>query len=74
MKFTNCMKVNGELAMRFASEKARKLYNETDPLVVYEYETNVGKLYAYTGCLGNVEGLTFNQLVHDFEDIESQIE
>lgn len=67
MKFTTQMKVNGELAMHRASKKAQKFYFDTEPMAVYEYETDEGKLYAYDGCFGSKEGLTFEQLDDDLE-------
>lgn len=75
MRFTNRMKANGEMAMRTASEKARKFYDETDPLNVYEYEGKDGStLYAYTGCFGDREGLTFEELQEMFENLQTLVE
>ena len=42
MKFTNSMKVAGELAVRKMSDKARAFYNDTDQLVLYEHYDDEG--------------------------------
>ena len=42
MKYTNRMKVEGELAVRMMSDKAREFYHGADPLMVYEYQTDDG--------------------------------
>lgn len=69
MKITDSMKRNGELAMRSASEKAIGLYESTDPLVVFEYEDDEEKKYGYDGCIGYADGLTFDELNKEFEDL-----
>ena len=75
MKYTNTMKINGEIAARSLSEKARDFYVDTDPLNVYEYEDADGmKLYAYDGCFGSAEGLTFEELQRVFEDMQDDLE
>lgn len=61
MKFYKYMKINGELACRNLSDKAYKVYCDTEPLNIYEYETDE-KLYAFDGALGSQEGLTFDEL------------
>lgn len=66
------MKINGEMAVRSLSDKARAVYNDTDPLAVYEYEQDGTKLYAYTGALGEGEDLTFEQLNQMFEDVADE--
>lgn len=69
------MKLNGELACRELSEKALKLYNDTDLFKVYEYENKNGKkLYAYTGCLGDSEDLTFEELQDNLETLADELE
>lgn len=74
MKFTARMRDNGSMAMRFASEKAMAFYTSTDPLAVYEYEDADGNtLYAYDGCFGEVEGLTFEELQRSFEELYDEI-
>lgn len=74
-KYTYNMKVQGELAMRSASDVAQRLYESTDPLTVYEYrDAEDQKRYAYTGCLGEAEGLTFEELVKTLEEIAREIE
>ena len=65
MKYTNEMKINGEMAIRGLSKKAQKFYGETDPMNVYAY----GDLYAYDGCMGNAEDLTLEQLERTFEEM-----
>lgn len=57
------------------SEKAREFYNGCSPLSVYEYtDENENKLYAYDGCLGEDEGLTFEELEKMFEELAGQME
>lgn len=66
---TNSMISAGELAMRGASEKAQLYYHATDPLKVFEYDEYdlESKLYGYDGCMGFKSGLTFDELVAEFE-------
>ena len=72
---TNQNKVNGELAIRGMSYKAKKFYNESDPLEVYEYDDESGnKLYACDGAFGYSEGLTFQELQNCFEDMQEEFE
>ena len=53
-KFTVSEKIAGESIISRLSEKAQWVYNETDPLRVYEYddvhEDYGKKLYAYDGA------------------------
>lgn len=76
MKLTNRMKVNGELAARSLSRKAKEVYDGTDPFDIYEYEVwvdeNEEKRYAYTGCLGEAEGLTFAELEEFLENMADE--
>ena len=68
-------KVNGELAIRGMSDKAKNFYNESDPIEVYEYDDESGnKLYAYDGAFGYSEGLTFQELQNCFEDMQDDFE
>ena len=67
MKFTNRMKINGELAIRNASEKAQKYYGETDPLDVFAYETDDGWRYDVRDADGFTKDLTFEKLESWFE-------
>ena len=69
MKYTIRMKINGELAARFLSETARRVYNETDPLAIYEYEKDDQKLYAMDGAFGHFEDLSFSELQNELESI-----
>lgn len=68
-KFTGSEKRAGEMAIRRMSKKAQEFYNGTDPLEVFEYEDSESGvlLYAYSGCLGDDQGMTFEQLQSDFE-------
>ena len=66
--FTITEKENGELACRNLSEKAKEVYDGTDPLDVYEYVNSDGnKVYAYTGCYGNEYDLSFEELQENLE-------
>ena len=67
MKRTSAQKAAGEMAVRGMSAKAQDFYSGTDPLAVYEYDTEDGKRYDVTGCLGDSEGLTFEELEELFE-------
>jgi hypothetical protein len=69
MKYTNSMKVNGELAVRRMSEEAQKFYFETDPFAVYEYETDEGIRYAYDDNVQVVEGLTFEEIDKELREL-----
>lgn len=68
-KFNNSEKLAGELASRSLSNKAAEFYNGTDPLDVFEYEKDGAKLYAYTGAFGERDGMTFEELESDFEEM-----
>ena len=68
MKYTNTMKADGELAVRRMSAEAQAHYNETDPIAVYEYEGDSGKLYAIYEWGEWCEGLTFEQVEAEFEN------
>ena len=69
MKYTPAMKRAGEMAMRRMSEKAQKIYNETDPLYIYEYEKDERVLYAAEGAFGEEEDMTFGELQDWLEDL-----
>ena len=69
MKFTNENKVNGELAVRGFSDKAKKYYDETEPLYVYEYEDDNGNtLYAFDFGGEITSGLSFDEINRIFEE------
>lgn len=68
-KFNNSEKLAGELATRSLSDKAAEFYNGTDPLDVFEYEEGGAKLYAYSGAFGERDGMTFEELERDFEEM-----
>lgn len=74
MIYTNSMKADGELAVRRMSEKARKYYNDTDPLDVYEYEADGATLYTVDEWGNYTEGLTFEALEAYLEAGQDAIE
>lgn len=57
------------MAIRSLSDKAAEFYNGADPLDVFEYEEDGAKLYAYTGAFGERDGMTFEELESDFEEM-----
>lgn len=73
-KFNNSQKLAGEMAIRSLSDKAAEFYNGTDPLDVFEYEEDGAKLYAYTGAFGERDGMTFEELERDFEEMQEELE
>lgn len=73
-KFSNKQKVSGEMAMRGLSFKAFEFYSNITPLDVYEYERDGMKLYAYSGVFGDREGMTFDELEQDFEEMVDEME
>lgn len=73
-KFYNSEKVAGEMATRSLSDKAAEFYNGTDPLDVFEYEENGNKLYAYSGVFGERDGMTFEELERDFEEMQKELD
>lgn len=75
-KFTNSQKVAGEMAIRSFSDKAAEFYNGAgaDPLDVFEYEKDGKKLYAYSGAIGERDGMTFEELERDFEEMQEEEE
>lgn len=61
-KFTNNEKVNGEMAVRSLSQKARDFYSGSD-IGVYEYKNYQDvTMYAVDGALGYHDGMTFDEL------------
>ena len=72
--YTTTQKVNAELSLRSLSDKADNLYRLTDPLDVYEIETEEGPRYDVTGCIGNYNNLTFEELQELFESEADGIE
>lgn len=62
MKFTINEKQNGELAVRTLSEKAKRGYNETEGIEVYEYEGDDGKMYAVKSIDGIREDMAIEEL------------
>lgn len=68
MKFTHTMMCDGLTAVnKMASRKAVKYYYDTDPLSVFEYDGEDGKLYAIYDVDGIQKGLTFKELEAEFE-------
>lgn len=73
-KFTNSQKVAGEMAVRSLSDKASEFYSGADPLDVFEYEEDGAKLYAYSGAFGERDGMTFEELERDFEEMQEELD
>lgn len=80
-RFTISEKRAGEMAVRRMSDKAQDFYNGTDPLAVYEYEDEDEdedeepvKLYAIRGCIGDRDGMTFDELGKLFEEEQERSE
>lgn len=48
--------------------------NGADPLDVFEYEEDGKKLYAYSGAIGERDGMTFEELERDFEEMQEEEE
>lgn len=71
-KITNTEKVNGEMAIRSLSDKAERMYSGTDPLTIAEYEEDGKKLYAMRGCLGDQDGMTFEELQDELEALADE--
>ncbi len=68
MKFTNNEKSNGELAVRYMSDKARKVYDETDSVSVIEYDYGDEKRYFVDIAGYSRSGLTFEEAEEFLED------
>lgn len=68
MKFTPNEMANGELAVRRMSEKARKVYDETDPASVIEYDYGDEKRYFVDIGGYSRSGLTFEEAEEFLED------
>lgn len=73
-KFANSQKVAGEMAIRSLSDKASEFYSGADPLDVFEYEEDGKKLYAYSGAFGERDGMTFEELERDFEEMQEELD
>lgn len=73
-KFNNSQKLAGEMAIRSLSDKAAEFYNGADPLDVFEYEEDGKKLYAYSGAFGERDGMTFEELERDFEEMQEELD
>ena len=73
-KFSNKQKVAGEIAVRGLSDKAFEFYSDITPIDVYEYDKDGMKLYAYSGVFGDRDGMTFDELEQDFEEMADEME
>ena len=62
------------VSIRSLSDKAAEFYNGADPLDVFEYEEDGSKLYAYYGAFGERDGLTFEELERDFEEMQAEFD
>ena len=72
MRFSPQKKIDGELACRRLSEKAKKFYDGTDPLDVFEYQDDNGdKRYAIRGII-DAFNLSFEELDKMFSDLCDQ--
>ena len=75
MKYTSRMKSNAEVTIwNNMSKYALKFYDGTDPLNVYEYETDDGVRYSYNLAGEWSEGLTFEELEDTFEEMRLGID
>lgn len=70
--YTRRETVRGELAARDLSRKARDVYNHTDPLKIFERETDGGTLYDVRGLIDG-DGLTFDELQKVIEEYADAI-
>lgn len=73
-KFNNSQKLAGEMAVRSLIGKAAEFYSGADPLDVFEYEEDGKKLYAYSGAIGERDGMTFEELERDFEKMQEELD
>lgn len=74
MKFTPNEMANGELAVRRMSEKARKVYDETDPISVIEYDYGDEKRYFVDIAEDRRSGLTFEEAEEFLESYDLEYE
>jgi hypothetical protein len=66
-------KVAGEMAIRSMNEKAQEFYAGTDPLTVFEYDTENGKRYKIIGALGSRDDMTFTELEEMFTELYDEL-
>lgn len=76
-RFTISEKRAGEMTVGRMCDKAQDFYSGTDPLAVYEYEDedeneNPIKMYAIRGCIGDRDGMTFDELEKLFEGLHDE--
>jgi hypothetical protein len=71
--YTHTEKNNGELAVRWLSEKAQRVYRETDPLDIFEIETDEGKRYDVAGMV-EARSLTFEELEEFLESVQDEFD
>lgn len=69
-KHTNYEKSQGELAARNLSEKAQKLYDNTDPMTIY---ANNDGSFSVESCLFNDDFNTFEAMEKCFEEVYDEI-
>lgn len=72
-KHTRTEKINGELAERSLSVKASRLVEGTDPLDIFEIETEDGPRYDMTGGFGELDGVTFEELQESLEELADEL-
>ncbi len=69
MEYTNRMALSGKIAAQNLSKKAFSFYSRLSPFFLYEYDTEDGKRYAYSGVIGEQNNLTFSELQGVFEEL-----
>lgn len=72
-RYTMREKNNGELAVRSLSEKAQGVYYGTDPLDIFEVETDEGKRYDVAGMV-EARNLTFEELEEFLESVQDEFD
>lgn len=72
-KHYNIQKINGELATRRLSAKAKEFYNGSDPLDVYEILTAEGIRYDVRGFL-ELDSVTFEEMEETFEALYDEFQ
>ena len=72
-RYTSTEKNNGEFAVRRLSDKARGVYNGTDPMSIFELDTDDGIRYDVRG-LYDADSLTFDELQEFLEGIQDALD
>lgn len=70
MEYTKQMALAGRVAAQKMSKSAFNFYSKLNPFTLYEYDTPDGKRYAYSGMIGDRDGLTFLELEGIFEELD----